>query len=91
MIFFLPKTDISNFVKGAKQYIFVSLPTHFVLSSTYAFAGKFWNAFLACSVIGEITFTCHEDIFPEIEVACEDNYRPWERIHGTCDKLDEET
>ena len=21
----------------------------------------------------------------------EDNYRSWQRIHGTCDKLDEET
>ena len=38
MIFFLSKTDISNFVKGAEQCIFVSLPTHFVLSSTYIFA-----------------------------------------------------
>ena len=49
MIFFLSKTDISNFVKGAKQCIFVSLPTHFVLSSTYAFAGKFS---FACSDLG---------------------------------------
>ena len=32
-----------------------------------------------------------EDIFPEIKVACEDNYRSWQRIHGTCDKLNEET
>ena len=24
-----------------------------------------------------------ENIFPEIEVACEDNYRSWQRIHGT--------
>ena len=31
------------------------------------------------------------DIFSKIKVACKDNYRSWQRIHGTCDKLDEET
>ena len=23
-------------------------------------------------------------------MTCEDNYRSWQRIHGTCDKVDEE-